>query len=272
MIYFCTSYDNKMGKLLVHLHLYYHDQADYFLERLSNITVPFKLIVTLTDENGEIRSKFLSAYPDAEIMLVENSGYDVYPFFQAMKRIDLSSYEYILKIHTKNSRKKLSLNHLHYRGYGFRDNLITPLVGSKEFFDIAFNTISSSPDVGLVCPKFFLIKKEAPKNRAFTEKLCHDYDIPYDSEAVFCAGTMFFCRTEIVQFLLKNDYSADDYGRQLKTGSVGSLAHSMETMFGIVCHHLGYKVKGLKGASRYYEMVFFFKNITHKDIRWLSEY
>ena len=261
-----------MSKLLVHLHLYYHDQADYFLERLANITVPFKLLVTLTDENEEIRRKILSAYPDAEIMLIENCGYDVYPFFQAMKRVDLSSYEYILKIHTKNSRNKLSLNHLHYRGYGFRDNLVTPLVGSKEYFETAFNTISSSPNVGMVCPKYFLIKKEAPKNRAFTEKLCQDYGIPYDSEAVFCAGTMFLCRSEIVQFLLKKDYSASEYGTQLKTGSVGSLAHSMETMFGIVCRHLGYEVKGLKGSSRYYSMVFGIKYITHKDIRWLSDY
>ena len=261
-----------MGKLLVHLHLYYHDQADYFLERLSNITVPFKLIVTLAVESDEIRRKFLSQYPDAEVMLIENCGYDVYPFFQAMKSIDLSSYEYILKLHTKNCRNTLALNHLHYQGYGFRDNLITPFIGSKKYFDKAFKTISSSPDVGMVCPKFFLLKEEVSQNRPFTEKLCHDYGINYDAEAVFCAGTMFLCRAEIVRFLLRNNYSADDYGRQLTTGSVGSLAHSMETMFGIVCHHLGYKVKGLKGSSLYYSMVFFFKYIYHKDIRWLSDY
>ena len=98
-----------MSKLLVHLHLYYQDQTDYFIERLSNITVPFKLIVTLTEDNADVRRKLLSAVPDADILLVENCGYDVYPFFQAMKHIDLSSYDYILKIHTKNSRNKLSL-------------------------------------------------------------------------------------------------------------------------------------------------------------------
>ncbi len=261
-----------MGKLLVHLHLYYQDQADFFLERLSNITVPFKLIVTLTYESGEIRRKFLSQYPDAEVLLVENSGYDVYPFFQAMKSVDLASYEYILKIHTKNSRGALALNHLHYKDYGFRDNIIAPLIGSKKRFDIAFKTISSSTDVGMVCPKFFLLKKEASQNRQFTEKLCLEYGIPYDDEAVFCAGTMFLCRAEIIRFLLKNNYSADDYGKQLTTGSVGSLAHSMETMFGIVCRHLGYKVKGLKGSSFYYSMVFFFKFIAHRDIRWLFYY
>jgi len=261
-----------MSRLLVHLHLFYQDQTDYFLDRLSNITVPFKLIVTLTDDNQALRQKILSVIPDAEIILVENCGYDVYPFFQAMKHVDLSSFEYILKIHTKNSRKKLSLNHLHYHGYGFRDNLVTPLIGSKSYFETAFSTLTSAPGVGMVCPRFFLIKKEAPKNRTYTEQLCRDYDIPYDNEAVFCAGTMFLCRSEIIRFLQKRDYSVSDYGNKLKTGSVGSLAHSMETMFGIVCRHLGYEVKGVKGASRYYSWVFFLKYITHKDIRWLRNY
>ena len=257
---------------MVHLHLYYQDQTDYFIERLSNITVPFNLIVTLTEDNADVRRKLLSAVPDADILLVENCGYDVYPFFQAMKHIDLSSYDYILKIHTKNSRNKLSLNHLHYSGYGFRDNLLTPMIGSRECFDIAYNTLVSSSSVGLVCPKFFLIREEAPRNRAFTEKLCRDYEIPYDSDAVFCAGTMFFCRSEIIRFLLKRDYSVSEYGSQLKTGSVGSLAHSMETMFGIVCRHLGFEVKGVKGTSRYYQMVYLIKYLTHKDIRWISDY
>lgn len=261
-----------MSKLLVHFHLYYHDQADYYLDRLLNITVPFRLIVTLTDDNEEIRRKITSRVPDAEIMLVENCGYDVYPFFQAMKQVDLSAYEFILKIHTKNRRRKLSVNHLHYYRYGFRNNLVNPLIGSKECFDIAFNTISSSPRVGMVCPRFFLLRKEAPKNRAYTEKVCHDYNIPYNSEAVFCAGTMFFCRSEIVRFLLKKDYPASEYGSQLKTGSVGSLAHSLETMFGIVSQHLGYDVRGVKGTSLLYKLVYLEKYVFHKDVRWLMEH
>ena len=258
-----------MGKLLVHLHLYYHDQTDYFLDKLSNITVPFSLIVTLTDENEEIRDRILSMFPDARIITVENAGYDVYPFFQAMKQVDLSQYDYILKLHTKNHRKKLHVNHLHFRRYGFRDNLVLPLVGSKKNFDIALNAITSSDKVGIVCPRFFLIKKEAPANRPMTEKLCKDYGIPFSNDIPFCSGTMFLCRTEIIRFLLKNNYSADDYGKQLKTGNTGSLAHSMETMFGLVCHHLGYEVKGIPGTSLRYSIVFRLKLITHKDIRWL---
>ena len=262
----------NMEKLLVHLHLYYQDQADYFLDKLSNITVPFKLIVTMTDENAKIRDKILTRFPNAGILIVENSGYDVYPFFQAMKEQDLSQFEYILKIHTKNCRDNLKVNHLRYDGYGFRDNLISPLIGSRKNFNRALHTISSSKTIGIVCPRFFLIKKEAPQNHPVTKKLCQEYGIPYDSEAVFCSGTMFLCRSEIISFLLKNDYSAADYGMQSKTGNVGSLAHSMETMFGLACHHLGYEVKGIRSSSLYYSLAFLLKFISHRDIRWLLKH
>ena len=261
-----------MGKLLVHLHLYYQDQTDYFLDRLSNITVPFTLIVTMTDENAEIRKKILVKFPDARIITVENSGYDVYPFFQAMKQFDLSSFDYILKIHTKNCRDRLKVNHLTFHGYDFRDNLVSPLIGTKKNFNRAFKAISSSGNVGIVCPRFFLVKSEAPGNYPMTEKLCGEYGIGYKKDAVFCSGTMFLCRSEIIRFLQKNDYSAADYGMHLKTGSVGTLAHSMETMFGLTCSHLGYEVKGLRSNSLHFSLIFFIKLLIHKDIRWLLSY
>ncbi len=259
----------KMGKLLVHLHLYYQDQTDYFLDKLSNITVPFSLIVTMTDENAGIRKKITAVFPDTRIITVENSGYDVYPFFEAMKQVDLSSFEYILKIHTKNCRDRLKVNHLTFRGYEFRDNLVLPLIGSKKNFNRSCKAISSSPKVGIVCPRFFLIKREAPGNHPITHKLCQDYGISYNDDALFCSGTMFLCRTEIIRFLQKNDYTALDYGKHLKTGSTGSLAHSMETMFGLACSHLGYRVKGVRSSSLHFSLIFLIKVLFHKDIRWL---
>ena len=103
-------------------------------------------------------------------------------------------------------------------------------------------------------------------------KLCGEYGIPYEDNVAFCAGTMFLCRSEIVQFLLKMDHSADDYGNRLRTGNAGTLAHSMETMFGIVCRHLGYVIKGVKGSCSYYSRVFFWKLLYHKDICWIRSH
>ena len=103
-------------------------------------------------------------------------------------------------------------------------------------------------------------------------KLCGEYGIPYQDDVPFCAGTMFLCRSEIVRFLLKNDYTPNDYGNQTHTGNTGTLAHSMETMFGIVCRHLGYEIKGVKGSRTNYSRVFFWKLLFHKDIRWIRSH
>ena len=261
-----------MGRLLVHLHLHYQDQTDFFLGLLSNITIPYELVVTLTDDNPEVCDEILTRKPDARILHTHNCGYDVYPFFQAMKEYDLSRFDYILKLHTKNRNGNLTVNHLHYQGYGFRNNLVWPLLGSPKNFSRALDTIAASPQVGMVCSRYFLLKKEAHQNCKNTMKLCGEYGIPYQDDVPFCAGTMFLCRSEIVRFLLKNDYTPNDYGNQTHTGNTGTLAHSMETMFGIVCRHLGYEIKGVKGSCTNYSRVFFWKLLFHKDIRWIRSH
>lgn len=262
-----------MNRLLVHLHLYYQDQTDYFLDRLKNITIPYQLIVTYSVENESIKQKIASQIPNTKFLHVENCGYDIYPFFQAMKQFDLSSYDYILKIHTKNSRNTDTLNHLHFHGNEFRDNLITPLMGSKFRFKRAFRKIKSSPQTGLICTRYllYLIRNAVSENHENTRKLCQDYNIPYNQDVPFPAGTMFLCRSEIVRFLQKKEYTDADYGFMLKTGAVGSLAHSMEEMFGLTCAYLGYKVKGVQTISKY-SFIFIGKCIAHKDVRWLLRY
>lgn len=262
-----------MKRLLVHLHIYYPDQTDFFLDKLNNISIPYQLVVTLTDDNDSIRKKISAKIPDTQFLIVENCGYDLYPFFQAMKQFDLSSYDYILKLHTKNSRNRLSLNHLHYYNNEFRDNLIAPLINTTSCFKRVFDILSSSPQTGIICSRFFIVMKEAPKNKPYTIKLCQDYNIPYNEEVPFCAGTMFMCKSEIVRFMLKNDYSATEYGYNQRTGNTGTLAHSMETFFGIVCQYLGYNIKGVqRGSKLRYIITFLIKCIAHKDIRWLMHY
>ena len=271
-------HENNIGmvRLLVHLHLYYQEQTDYFLDKLKNITVPYQLIVTLTTENESIKQKIATEIPNTKFLLVENCGYDVYPFFQAMKQFDLSTYDYILKIHTKNSRNTNTIHHLHFHGNEFRDNLIAPLIGSRLSFKRVIRIMKRSPKTGIICTRYFLylMKDTVKENRKNTRKLCQDYNIPYNKynkETVFCAGTIFLCRSEIVRFLLKNNYTAAEYGHKLKTGIAGTLAHSMEEMFGITCNYLGYKTKGIQTLSKYL-FIFLGKCIAHKEVRWLLRY
>ena len=44
-------------------------------------------------------------FNNAKIITVPNKGYDIYPFLIVLSKVKLDEYDYILKIHTKNSRK-----------------------------------------------------------------------------------------------------------------------------------------------------------------------
>ena len=49
--------ESNRKKLLVHLHLFYHDQLDWFVSRLKNITCDYDLWITVTEKNREIIKK-----------------------------------------------------------------------------------------------------------------------------------------------------------------------------------------------------------------------
>lgn len=259
-------------RLLVHIHLHYQEQAEYFIGNLQNITVPYDIIFTLTQDNDETKQKILAHIPQAKFLTVKNLGYDVYPFVQAMSLYDLDSYDLILKLHTKNSRtKSIAVNHIHYLNYEWRDDLIEPLIGSKEYFNNAISKFDSD-EVGMVCSRNFIMKRESKENNHLTAWLFSEYGIEYNAEYPFCAGTMFMCRSVIIKRILSRHFTDDDFISKNNdiTGSVGSLAHSMETFFGVICKEQGYTLTGVQSAvtKRKY-LLNFPKALYHRDIRYM---
>ena len=70
-------------KLLVHFHVYYHDQVDYFIEKMSNINgCDWDLYVTMSEMNPETVGKLRQFKPSAVFIKIENLGYDVWPFIK----------------------------------------------------------------------------------------------------------------------------------------------------------------------------------------------
>ena len=60
-----------MKRLLVVLHVYYHEQVDWFIDRLSNIAgCEWDLIVTFSEDSLKSRRKFQSFKPDARFLVV----------------------------------------------------------------------------------------------------------------------------------------------------------------------------------------------------------
>lgn len=257
-------------RLLVHVHLFYTEQVDFFISRLGNITIPFELVVTMCGSCPECETALKAAFPGVRIIQVDNCGYDVYPFLEAMKLYDLDTFDLVLKLHTKNFRpESLSMNHLHYRNFEFRDGLINPLVGSRKCFERALARFNDDT-VGMVCANNFIDRCEAWQNVPVTEKLCKRYGVPYRRNSHYCAGTMFMCRTRIVSQILSVNLTRDDFPEACVTGQTGTVAHSIETMFGLVCLHQGLRISGVHDSvSRRNFRIVRLKSLVHKDVRWL---
>ena len=115
----------KKTKILVHLHLYYHDQLDYFIKKLKNITCDYDLYVTMVEMDEKVIDKLKQFKSSVKIIKVENRGYDIWPFICVINMINLSDYNYIIKLHTKNYRTSVwSYNGVNYIYYQWRNALV----------------------------------------------------------------------------------------------------------------------------------------------------
>ena len=104
-------------RLLVHFHVYYHDQVDYFIEKMSNINgCEWDLYVTMNNLVQETVDKLTVLKPDTHFIEMENVGYDVWPFIDVIKSVDISDYDLVMKLHTK-SRSFLKAHGIRLKGF-----------------------------------------------------------------------------------------------------------------------------------------------------------
>lgn len=229
-------------KILIHVHLYYHEQINYILKKLANIVgVESTLYVTMTKDNKEIRDKILRFYKDAKIILVDNIGYDIYPFCEVLRRVNLKDYDYILKIHTKAPRKLFYFNILkrYFAYFGWRNLLISALIGSKNKFKQNIKILNKDNEYGAVGYESFLLSSqhEDEHNKLRTTEIVKKWDLPLKN-TFFIAGTMFLCKAESMTKFQQMNFTKDDFETKTEqqTGNVGELAHSLETVLGVVVY------------------------------------
>ncbi len=221
-------------KILVHLHLFYHEQVDYFIEKLKNIFTSFDLFVTITEENKESKAKILAFKQDTNFIRVKNLGYDVYPFWKVINQINLDDYKYILKLHTKSKRtSEWKNNYVTFIDYQWRNELVEPLIGSVNTYIHALETLKNS-SVAMIGASDLLRSYEHESQLEKTKKLCNRMKIKYNQNAEFVCGTMFFVKSEILVPFKEMILYDEDFPIDTLSNSVGTTAHSLETIFGIL--------------------------------------
>lgn len=245
------SLDKPEKRMLVHLHIYYHDQIDYMLRKLKHISgCKWDLYVTLCEKNKESIDKILAFNPDANIIKVENRGYDVWPFIQVLRKVDLKNYDYVLKLHTKAFYKTPShIRDLWFSGFQWRDSLINAILGSDRIFKNNMQVLEQDKTIGLVGDEnFFIPLLKFAEDTYLLQRLKQRLNIKshYDK---FIAGTVFIIRSNLLEGLRNSDICKQEFPLYGETSTRATLAHSLERIFTILTVDAGYKIYTRKGLD-----------------------
>lgn len=235
--------------LAVHLHLYYTDMWEQIRQYLANIgNYPYDLFVTMTAKNPALAKEIIAFHPRTKIWVVENRGYDVGPFIDFLHHIDLNHYDLVMKIHSKGTQGKgcaFYINGLHLSKSLWANFLFAGILGSQKLFNKIITQFEQDPALGMVGAKKLITDKEEASQSSHSKIASAMSDMGFDmpQKIKFIAGTMFICRAKILQ-PIKEHYQLKDFEPTDSTVKDGTLAHTMERIFGTLTTVHGYKIKG----------------------------
>lgn len=221
------------GSIAVHLHLFYIDLADEFIEYLKNIPYHFDLFISINTnlKSSDLKNRFLSKITNLQQVYIEvtpNIGRDFGPMF-ALFGNELRKYDYILHIHSKKSLWRGEEN------TQWRHFLLDSLLGSTELVQKIFYLLQSNSRIQIVIPEspwFFphwghTFLKSRNSMRFLYQKL----DIPFvDRYLDFSVGSMFWIKGEAIAPLFNLKLTFQDFGEESGQRD-GTLAHAFERIF-----------------------------------------
>ena len=231
-----------MKRVLVHLHIYYHEQTDFFIEKLSNINgCEWDLFVTMDGINRDTADKLTAFKRDTHFISTENIGYDIWPFIKVIKSVNLDRYDYVMKLHTK-SESDLKIHGIRLRGYEWRDALVNSLLGSSGKFRKILKIFRQHPDTGIVsCRMLWLKAIEWQDEDSFLlDRELRRIGLRV-SDRHFCTGTMFIARSRIFRYLQKDNITENIFPHIQVSHSEGTMAHVYERILSMAANAYGYR-------------------------------
>ena len=252
-----------MSKLLTVLHVFYHDQVDYFIDKLSNINgIEWDLVVTYSEFSAETEAKLKIFKPDVKMLQVGNAGYDVWPFIQVIQNIDFDEYEYVLKLHTKGQSKQ-RLNGVNFKEWLWRDLLVKALLKSRSRFAACIRLLETQSDIGMLCSYELykdmdgVLPEECEMLQDEAERISLEVTDEY-----FCAGTIFLARLDAFRKLKEIEFSEESWGNLNKSHGNGTLAHVYERILCLLVVDEGYRIETIIGSKKVSGKVFYKRKIS----------
>jgi hypothetical protein len=232
--------DNCLS-IAIAVHVYYMDRVEQIMEYISNIPYKHTLYFTVCEESKGKLSHILKKYDlaDYQVIVVENSGYDIYPFLKLLPFLTEQNHDLVCKIHTKKGAANLEKHISGIDDVWFKI-LMDSVLGSKDAVKKIAFAFESDKELGLVGSA--ALYKSAQKlmygNEVYTAEILNN--ISYDTDPAkdwgFFAGTMFWARLEIFKPLIQNLQLNNllNKSKKMKTGNSTSIFHAMERVFGVL--------------------------------------
>ncbi len=227
--------DKNILKVAVIIHAYHLEMIPAILSRVTNTTLNFNLIFTVSPEREESLRNLLSDMCIFKYKLIAqpDKGYDIAPFVQLLPKLKIEGYNIICKLHTKKSDDEI--------GKLWFKLLIDSIFGSEDTVKRIIAKFESERDLGLVggIDAYKSAQKLMYGNTPFVEKILSTTSINYDlkNDWGFFAGTMFWANLDIFKPLMNNKKLNDlilEESHSETTGASASLFHAIERFFGLL--------------------------------------
>ncbi len=231
-----------MKPLLVHVHIYYDFLWPELKQCLLNLgDRKFDLFVTMVKDDENLKKDIVETFKNAEVLLVENLGFDLGPFITVLNKVNLDEYSYAIKLHTKRDIPTKE-SFAWFAGPRWR-NALLKFLSSKDMFDKVIARFEANPDIGMHGP-----------NISTFNKLCDDHVAYNETNAFisskglslcrykFIAGTMFMVRAHLLEELKNLNLTQKDFEIPDDTHEGCQMAHKIERFLGYTIIHQGYKI------------------------------
>ncbi len=192
-------------RFAVHLHLYYLDLSDEFINYFRALPKEFDLFITIMNQKDIIvvKEKFKSCGArNIEVIVVENIGRDVGPMiFDLKDKILNSKYDVIGHFHSK---KSISTDN--QMGDRWRTYLLDNLIGSNDLSKSVLSLFNNK-DIGLVFAedRHFM---DIGDNKEYLDELCNMMNIDKVNETpLFPLGNMFWARVDAIKDMFELEKS-----------------------------------------------------------------
>jgi lipopolysaccharide biosynthesis protein len=187
---------------------------------------------------------------NVEIRILPNRGWDIAPFLVGFAD-RIREHSILLRLHSKRS---LHISNDH--GTHWRQELLRILAGSRERTQGILRAFAQNSELGMVCPPHTAFWKDSVNfggNYIRIKQLLSRFDITIspDLPIDFPMGSMFWCRSIVLEPWLEMQLRFEDFEPTSPEIRDQTLAHCMERLFLFGCGITGHRWTRLSTSSDY---------------------